>query len=263
MNPNHAVPVYREGKEFVITEGSAIMTHIARQFKLSSYPTELRQRALCDQFMSWFSIGFAREYLYHYLYPQVHPEEHGRDDEAVTKSVVEWGRKHTLPLLKALNDHYLGGERKFLLSENISIADMWGASLLSFGEYAQLDFKASGYPWVHDWFLRVKAHHGWFAANAAHAAQVEHSVEKDPSGMHYQSLLTTSGWAGHTIAEWFRSAAGAVKSAATTVSDTTSAAVKAIVHPSAAQAEISKQPEATLSTAQTTPAPLLGAVPPL
>jgi glutathione S-transferase len=49
INPNHAVPSYREGDDFLLTESSTILKYIARKFDSPCYPKDLKARARVDQ----------------------------------------------------------------------------------------------------------------------------------------------------------------------------------------------------------------------
>ena len=65
--------------------------------------------------------------------------------------------------LGALDQHLLGGERKFLCGNELTIADYLGAGILSIGEVTHCEF--AQYPNVARWYATMKARPNWAKAN--------------------------------------------------------------------------------------------------
>ena len=163
LNPNGLVPTL-DDDGFILTESSAIMKYIADKFDLPLYPKGLKERAKVNELMDWFNTGFYRDYAYNVVYPQIYPH-HKRPDDATQKGTLEWGKQLTQKWLKVLNDHWLGNGNKFLTGDQLTIADIFGYSLLTAGMVTRDDFKA--YPNVDRWIKEVEKLGSWKDVNAA------------------------------------------------------------------------------------------------
>ena len=163
LNPNGLVPTL-DDDGFVLTESSAIMKYLADKFNLASYPKGLKERAKVNELMDWFNTGFYRDYAYNVVYPQIYPH-HKRPDDSTQKGTIEWGKAQTAKWLKVLNDHWLGKGNKFLTGNTMTIADIFGYSLLTCGIVTRDEFKA--YPNVDRWVKEVEKLPSWPKVNAA------------------------------------------------------------------------------------------------
>lgn len=163
LNPNGLVPTL-DDDGFVLTESSAIMKYLADKYNLPAYPKDLKKRAKVNELMDWFNTGFYRDYAYNVVYPQIYPH-HKRGDEATQKGTLEWGKQLTKKWLTVLNDHWLGGGRKFLTGNEMTIADIFGYSLLSAGMVTRDEFKA--YPNIDRWIKEVEKLPSWGKINEA------------------------------------------------------------------------------------------------
>jgi len=163
FNPNRLVPVLEDG-DLRLTESSAILKYLADKFDLPSYPKDLRQRAKVNEMMDWFNTNFYRDFGYGWIYPQLFPH-HRRPDDAVQQATVAWGKERAKNWLKVLNDHWLGDGRPYLCGEQITIADYFGASLLTLGEIIRCDFSA--WPNVARWLGNMKRLPSWPKVNEA------------------------------------------------------------------------------------------------
>jgi glutathione S-transferase len=161
VNPNGLVPVLEDG-DFRLTESSAILKYLAEKYAHPAYPRDLRARARVNELMDWFNTGFYREYGYHLVYPQLFPHHH-RPGEEANRVTVEWGKAKSLAALQVLNDVYLGAESRFLCGDQITIADYFGAAIVTLGELINADLSA--YPNVLRWLDNVKALPSWNRAN--------------------------------------------------------------------------------------------------
>jgi glutathione S-transferase len=163
FNPNRLVPVLEDG-DLRLTESSAILKYLADKFDLPSYPKDLRQRAKVNEMMDWFNTNFYRDFGYGWIYPQLFPH-HRRPDDAVQQATVAWGKERAKNWLQVLNDHWLGDGRPYLCGDQITIADYFGASLLTLGEIIRCDFSA--WPNVARWLGNMKRLPSWPKVNEA------------------------------------------------------------------------------------------------
>jgi glutathione S-transferase len=163
LNPNALVPTL-DDDGFVLTESSAIMKYLADKYNLPSYPKDLKTRAKVNELMDWFNTGFYRDYAYNVVYPQIYPH-HKRGDEATQKGTLEWGKQLTKKWLTVLNDHWLGKGNKFLVGNEMTIADIFGYSLLSAGMVTRDEFK--DYPNIDRWIKEVEKLPSWGKINEA------------------------------------------------------------------------------------------------
>lgn len=162
LNPNRLVPVLVEG-DFVLTESSAILRYLARASGSRLYPAEAREAARVDELIAWFESNFYRDFGYQYVYPQLMPHHHRASDEA-TQATIAWGRDRSRAWLGVLDGHFLRHGRRYLLGERLSIADFFGASIVSLGELVGCRF--SGLPNVQRWRAALDQLESWRATNA-------------------------------------------------------------------------------------------------
>jgi glutathione S-transferase len=163
LNPNGLVPTLVDD-EFVLTESSAMLKYLADKFNLALYPKDLKQRARVNEMMDWFNTGFYRDYGYGVVYPQIYPH-HKRPSDEVQKGTIEWGKNLTKKWLKVLNDTWLGKGNKYLTGDQMTIADIFGAGLLTSGHVTRDDFK--DYPNIDRWLKNVGSLANWNKINEA------------------------------------------------------------------------------------------------
>lgn len=164
LNPNCMVPAI-DDDGFVLTESSTILKYLADKYRSQAYPTDLKQRARVNEMMDWFNSNLYREYGYHLVYPQLFPH-HARQPEMVNHATIEWGRTQACNMLQILNDYYLGQGKPYLCGDKLTIADYFGAALLTVGELINNDF--SGYPNIERWLKTMKDRPSWSAVNEIH-----------------------------------------------------------------------------------------------
>jgi len=163
INPSRLVPVLEEG-DFRLTEASAILKYLAEKVSSPAYPTGPRQRARVNELMDWFNTGFYRDLGYGLVYPQVLPH-HKRPDERVQAGHLEWSRAKTKHWLSILDENLIGPQRTWLAGDDATIADFFGAAIVSLGEVIRLDY--SDYRNVTRWLGGVKARPAWTPVNEA------------------------------------------------------------------------------------------------
>lgn len=164
LNPSRQVPVLEDG-DFVLTESSAILKYLAGKFDLAAYPKGLRERAHVNEVMDWFNTGIYRDYGYNLIYPQVYPH-HVRSPEDANRVTVEWGSSRIPGWLGVLNDHWLGAGNPYVCGEAMTIADYFGACVLTAGDLVGASF--ANYPNVERWLGRMKALPAWSQVNDVH-----------------------------------------------------------------------------------------------
>ena len=162
LNPNALVPMLEDG-DFRLTESSAILKYLADKFDSPLYPKGLQQRARVNERMDWFNTQLSRDYCFGLVFAQLLPQHKRRSDEAQA-GTVQWGQERSKVWLQVLNDHILGPGRNYVCGDAITIADYFGAGLLTLGEVIGCDFAA--YPYVQGWLARIKALKSWKSVNA-------------------------------------------------------------------------------------------------
>jgi glutathione S-transferase len=161
MNPNGLVPLLEDG-DLRLTESSAILKYIADKTNSPAYPRDLKRRAKVNEMMDWLNTNFYCPWGYGLLYPQLFPHHKRRSDEAQA-ATVEWGRDNARKWLKILNDHWIGPDRQYLCGNEVTIADYFGAELVSLGDAIGCDLSA--YPNVQRWLGNMKKRSGWAKTN--------------------------------------------------------------------------------------------------
>ena len=163
INPNRQVPTLIDG-DLTLGESSTILKYLAEKFDLAAYPKDLRKRAKVNEMMDWFNTHFYHDYGYGVVYPQIYPH-HKRPSDEVQKGTIAWAKELTKKWLTVLNDNILGTKNKYVTGDQITIADYFGASLLTCGDPIRTDFSA--YPNVVAWLKRMEATANWKKVNEA------------------------------------------------------------------------------------------------
>jgi glutathione S-transferase len=163
INPSRQVPVLEDG-DLRLTESSAILKYLADKIDSPAYPKELKQRAKVNEMMDWFNTTFYRDYAYGWIYPQLFPH-HRRPTEEIHQATIAWGKERSIDRLRILNDYWLGDGKPYLCGDRITIADYFGACLLTLGEVIRCDFTA--YPNIERWLGKMKRLPSWPKVNEA------------------------------------------------------------------------------------------------
>jgi glutathione S-transferase len=161
INPNALVPVLEDG-DFRLTESSAILKYLADKFDSPLYPKDLRQRARVNERMDWFNTQVSRDFCFGLVFAQL-LAHHKRRSEEAQDATVQWGKQRSQVWLQVLDEHILGPTSHYVCGDAITIADYFGASLLTLGEVVGCDFAA--YPNVQRWLTRMKALKSWKDVN--------------------------------------------------------------------------------------------------
>jgi glutathione S-transferase len=160
VNPNRMVPVLEDG-DFRLTESSAILKYLADRFDLPEYPKDLKARARVNEVMDWLNSNLYRDFGYGLVYPQIFPH-HRRPTEEAQAGTVQWGKEGSAKWLRNLDRHWIG-DKPYLCGERITIADYFGAGLLTAGEAVGCDF--GNYPNIARWLGNMKTLKSWDAVN--------------------------------------------------------------------------------------------------
>jgi glutathione S-transferase len=161
INPNRLVPMLEDG-DLRLTETSAILKYVAEKFDLPCYPKDLRQRAKVNEVMDWFNTQLYRDFGYGLVYPQLFPHHKRRSDEAHA-GAIDWGQAGGRRWLQVLDQYWLGPDKAWLVGDAMTIADLFGAALISIGEFIGCDLGA--YPNVARWLGNVKKLKSWDKVN--------------------------------------------------------------------------------------------------
>ena len=161
INPNQQVPVLEDG-DFRLTESSAILKFLADTANSPAYPKDLRARAKVNEMMDWLNTGFYRDFGYALVYPQIFPHHARRSDEA-NAGTVDWGKQKTKAWLTILDQQLIGPGKMYLCGNDITIADYFGASIVSLVEL--LGCNMAPYPNVTRWYNNMKSRPNWAKTN--------------------------------------------------------------------------------------------------
>ncbi|MFN3659192.1 MAG: glutathione S-transferase family protein [Pseudolabrys sp.] len=162
-NPSCLVPMLEDG-DLKLTESSAILKYLADKIGSPAYPKDLKARAKVNEAMDWINTNFYRDWAYNLCYPQLFPHLKRRSDEAQA-ATLELGQQNAKRWLKVLDEYWLGPDKKYLCGNEITIADYFGACLVSLGEIVGVDFKP--YPNVKRWLDTVAKLPSWPKVNEA------------------------------------------------------------------------------------------------
>ena len=163
LNPSCMVPMLEDG-DFRMTESSAILKYLAEKIGSPTYPADLRKRARINEMMDWLNTQFYRDYGYGLIYPQLFPHLK-RATEELQSGTVSWGKDKSKGWLGILDSKLIGPTNAYLCGNDISIADYFGAPMLTLGELVRCEF--SSYPNISRWLGNMKARPSWDKVNEA------------------------------------------------------------------------------------------------
>jgi glutathione S-transferase len=175
INPNSLVPMLEDG-EMRLTESSAILKYLADKINSPAYPKDLKQRAKVNEVMDWLNTNFYRDFGYGLCYPQLFPNLKRRSDEAQA-ATLEMGKEFSKRWLAVLNDYWLGPNKKYLCGDQITIADYFGACLVSIGDIIKVDL--SVYPNIERWLDNMKKLPTWPQVNQVFTGFVTAMKDKE------------------------------------------------------------------------------------
>lgn len=157
INPSRLVPVLEDG-DFRLTESASILRYLAEKFDLPEYPKDLKLHSRVNEAMDWVNTNFYRDWGYNLCYPQLFPH-HKRPSEEGHRVAIEWGRDKSQFWLQILNDHWLGKGHPYIAGKEITIADYFGAGIVSLGKIIRYDF--TPYSNIRAWLERMESLKSW------------------------------------------------------------------------------------------------------
>jgi len=114
--------------------------------------------------MDWFNTNFYRDFGYGMAYPQIFPN-HKRPDDEFQTATIAWGHERAKKWLGILDGYWIGPKNAYVCGDSITIADYFGACLVTLGEVIRCDFSA--YPNVVRWLGNMKKLKSWTSINEA------------------------------------------------------------------------------------------------
>jgi glutathione S-transferase len=163
INPNRLVPVL-DDDGFILTESSAILKYLAEKIGSPTYPRDLKKRARINEVMDWLNTQFYREYAYHMVYPQIFPH-HKRQTDEINRATTEWGREKAAHALSILDQNIIG-ENPYLCGQELTVADFFGAALVTLGDHVRVNFDK--YPNVKRWLGKMRSLKSWAKCHEVH-----------------------------------------------------------------------------------------------
>ena len=174
INPCSFVPVLEDG-DFRLTESSAILKYLADRFESQAYPRDLKRRAKIHESMDWLNTSLYRVLGYNFIYPQLYAH-HRREPEEVNQGTIQWGRARTEQYLWLLERHWLGNKR-FLCGDEITLADYFGAPILSQLELIRANLDR--FENIRRWRTEMSQLKSWDAVHAMHKQYVASLAGRD------------------------------------------------------------------------------------
>lgn len=179
INPNCAVPTLADD-DFVLTESSAILKYVADKIGSPTYPADPKKRAKINALMDWFNTGLYRDFGYGFVYPQVFPNYKNADD-TVQKAIIDAARERAKKWFKILDKDIIGPNNKFLMGNQPTIADYFGAGIMSLGDIVRCDY--SGWPNVQRWLKNMRALKSWDKVHADYNKKLVEPTKGVPFAM--------------------------------------------------------------------------------
>ena len=176
INPSRQVPVL-DDDGFTLSESSAILKYLADKIGSPTYPKDLKKRAKVNEMMDWFNTGLYRDLGYGFIYSQVFPHQKREGDEAQAAQ-LKFAREKAKNWLKVLDENLIGPKKKFLLGDEVTIADYFGACMLTAGEIVHCDYK----PWpnVCRWLSNMQKLPNWNKVHEQFYAKLVHPMKDAP-----------------------------------------------------------------------------------
>jgi glutathione S-transferase len=162
LNPFAFLPTLEDGA-FVLTQTSAILKYLADHRVSPLYPSDSRQRARVNERMDWFAQELNRDWLYSLIYPQLLPQ-YARPAGAVQEGTLAWGLERSKAQLDVLDRHVIG-PRAFVCGDAMTIADVYGAALVTMGDLIGADF--ARFANVQRWLTTMRGRSSWKTVNEA------------------------------------------------------------------------------------------------
>jgi glutathione S-transferase len=176
INPSRAVPAL-EDEDLRIGESSAILKYIADKIHSPAYPTDLKKRARINALMDWFNTGLYRDFGYGFVYTQIFPH-YRHEHEVAQTATLNAARERAKKWLTVLDKDIIGPKNKFLLGDEITIADYFGADILCLSDVVRCDL--SPWPNIQRWIANMRALPSWPKVHEVYNAKLVGSTKDVP-----------------------------------------------------------------------------------
>ena len=80
-----------------------------------------------------------------------------------SSATIAWGKERSAKWLEVLDKHWIGPKKPYLCGDEITIADYFGAGIVTLGEVIRCDF--SRYPNIQRWIANMKKLPSWDKVN--------------------------------------------------------------------------------------------------
>ena len=146
MNPNGLVPVLQDG-ELTLWESHATLRYLAAAYgKNSLWRSDLRQRAIVDQWTDWTATTFQPAWIsVFWLLVRTPQQQHDR--KAIAAALAK-----TLSALRILDANL--AERDYLAGDRLSYADI--AAGVSLYRWFSMEMDRPAMPGVENWYRRLQ-----------------------------------------------------------------------------------------------------------
>jgi glutathione S-transferase len=155
LNPNHKIPTFIDDDGFVLWESTAIMQYLAqRESGHTLYPGDIKQQAEINKWLYWNVAHWSAAcgiYLFENLAKGLF--NMGDPDPEELKK----GEEYFLRYGEVLNDHLK--DRKWMVGDDVTLADYAVASFLDHAEVAQMPVK--NFEHIQRWYAEIEALEAW------------------------------------------------------------------------------------------------------
>ncbi len=146
LNPNGTVPVIVEGP-FVLWESAAIMRYLAESRGSALWPTDLRERGIVDQWLTWQATELLPSW--YYAVSALQARNPAFDDPArIADSIAKWSAR-----MRMVEDRLASGGG-FAANGRLSLADI--ALAVSEHRWFRTPFERPDLPAVAEHYFRLR-----------------------------------------------------------------------------------------------------------
>eukprot|EP00112_Aurelia_sp_Birch-Aquarium-sp1_P012382 Seg2604.4 transcript_id=Seg2604.4/GoldUCD/mRNA.D3Y31 product="Glutathione S-transferase 1 isoform D" protein_id=Seg2604.4/GoldUCD/D3Y31 len=163
LNPHGEVPVLVDGETSVF-EACAILRYLAFKYTdHKDFGKSMAERMKTLSFITWASSELHRVVGYRIVYPQFFEKYHLPNE--ANDALIDKGMHELTTDLETLEHHVLPGS-KYLCGEEMTIADLYVATILVQLEWIDFDF--SLWPKIINWMQQIKEIPQWAEVHEKH-----------------------------------------------------------------------------------------------